>query len=173
VKKDFAPTVEPHEKSALTTEQAWKLWDALAGPETIRNRAFYGVLLFTGIRTGEGLGLKWADVDFAERKIHVRRAISRGGETTPKTKKSLRVRPMSDHLFAALRNHRAMAHYAAPEDYVFASSTGRPANPDDFANGVAEGASRNFENHSSAARGRLASASAHVGESGVWRNRVR
>jgi len=132
VKKDFAPTVEPHEKSALTTEQAWKLWDALAGPETIRNRAFYGVLLFTGIRTGEGLGLKWADVDFAERKIHVRRAISRGGETTPKTKASLRVRPMSDQLFAALRNHRAMGHYTAPEDYVFASSTGRPANSDDL-----------------------------------------
>lgn len=132
VKKDFAPRVEPHEKSALTTEQAWKLWDALASPETIRNRAFYGVLLFTGIRTGEGLGLKWADVDFAERKIHVRRAISRGGETTPKTKASLRVRPMSDHLFTALRNHRTMAHYTAPEDYVFASSTGRPANSDDL-----------------------------------------
>lgn len=132
VKRDFAPRVEPHEKSALATEQAWNLWDALAGPETIRNRAFYGVLLFTGIRTGEGLGLKWADVDFAERKIHVRRAISRGGETTPKTKKSLRVRPMSDHLFGALRNHRAMAHYTAPEDYVFASSTGRPANSDDL-----------------------------------------
>jgi integrase len=86
VKKDFAPTVEPHEKSALTIEQAWKLWDALAGPETIRNRVFYGVLLFTGIRTGEGLGLKWSDVDFAERKIRVRRAISRGGEATPKTR---------------------------------------------------------------------------------------
>jgi integrase len=83
-----------------------------------------------GIRTGEGLGLKWADVDFAERKINVRRAISRGGETTPKTKISLRVRPMSDHLYTALRNHRAMAHYTAPVDYVFASSTGRAANPD-------------------------------------------
>ena len=132
VKKEFAPKVEAHEKAALTTEQAWKLWDALAGPETIRNRAFYGVLLFTGIRTGEALGLKWGDVDFVERKIHVRRAICRGGETTPKTKTSLRARPMSDQLFTALRNHRAMAHYTAAEDYVFASSTGRPANSDDL-----------------------------------------
>lgn len=132
VKRDFAPKVEAHEKAALTQEQAWQLWDALMGPDTIRFRAFCGVLLFTGIRTGEGLGLKWADVDFAERKITVRRAISRGGETTPKTKISLRVRPMSNHLYTALRNHRAMAHYTAPEDYVFASSTGRPANPDDL-----------------------------------------
>jgi integrase len=57
VKRDFAPKVEAHEKASLTPEQAWELWDALAGPETIRSRAFYGVLLFTGIRTGEGLGL--------------------------------------------------------------------------------------------------------------------
>jgi integrase len=132
VKRDFAPKVEAHEKAALSPEQAWQLWDALAGPGTIRNRAFYGVLLFTGIRTGEGLGLKWADLDFAEKKLYVRRAISRGGETTPKTKKSLRVRPMPDHLFAALRNHKVMAHYVAPQDYVFASSTGRPANADDL-----------------------------------------
>jgi integrase len=132
VKRDFAPKVEAHEKAALTPEQAWQLWDVLMDADTIRYRAFYGVLLFTGIRTGEGLGLKWTDVDFAGRKINVRRAISRGGETTPKTKISLRVRPMSDHLYTALRNHRAMAHYTAPEDYVFASSTGRPANPDDL-----------------------------------------
>jgi integrase len=37
---------------------------------------------------------------------------------------------MSPELYSALRNHRAMAHYIAPTDYVFASSTGRPANPD-------------------------------------------
>lgn len=55
VKRDFAPKVEAHEKAALTPEQAWQLWDALAGADTIRNRASYGVLLFTGIRTGRGL----------------------------------------------------------------------------------------------------------------------
>lgn len=93
-------------------------------------RAFYGVLLFTGIRTGEALGLKWEDVDFASRQITIKRAIVRGTETTPKTKASLRTRPMSPELYTALLNHKAMPHYTQPADYVFASSSGRPANPD-------------------------------------------
>jgi integrase len=78
------------------------------------------------------LGLKWEDLNFAERRITIRRAITRGQETTPKTKISLRDRPMPEQLYAALLNHRAMSHYKAPTDYVFTSSTGRPANPDNL-----------------------------------------
>jgi len=37
---------------------------------------------------------------------------------------------MSPELYTALLNHNAMAHYGAPNDYVFASSSGRPLNPD-------------------------------------------
>lgn len=37
---------------------------------------------------------------------------------------------MSAELYTSLLNHKAMAHYLQPTDYVFASSSGRPANPD-------------------------------------------
>jgi integrase len=74
--------------------------------------------------------LKWADIDFAAHQINVTRTINRGKETTPKTSDSLRTRPLCDELYTALRHHRAMAHYRAPTDYVFTSSSGRPANPD-------------------------------------------
>jgi integrase len=130
VKKGLAPKVGKREKPTLTPEQAWSLWDKLADAAIIRHRAFYGVLLFTGIRTGEALGLHWEDVDFASRQLTVRRAIFRGKETTPKTETSLRTRPMPPELYTALLNHKAMAHYTQPTDYVFASSSGRPANPD-------------------------------------------
>lgn len=130
VKKSLAPKVEKREKASLSSEQAWAVWDALVEPKLMRYRAFYGVLLFTGIRTGEALGLTWEDVDFANRQINVKRAIYRGRPTSPKTPASLRTRPMSAELYSALRNHRAMAHYIAPTDYVFVSSSGRPANPD-------------------------------------------
>lgn len=130
VKKSIAPRPEKREKASLSSEQAWALWDALSDTKLIRYRAFYGVLLFTGIRTGEALGLTWEDVDFANRQIAVKRAIYRGRPTSPKTSASLRTRPMPPELYTALRNHRAMAHYIAPTDYVFASSSGRPANPD-------------------------------------------
>jgi integrase len=130
VKKGIAPTLEKREKPALTSEQGWALWDALKDADTMPYRAFYGVRLFTGIRTGESLGLKWQDVDFADRRITVRRAILRGKETTPKTSASLRTRPLCDELYTALRHHRTMAVYRQATDYVFPSSTGRPANPD-------------------------------------------
>lgn len=130
IKKGLAPKIDKREKPSLTPEQAWELWDELSGIETIRYRAFYGTLLFTGIRTSEALGLKWADVDFANRQVTIRQAISRGRATTPKTEASLRPRPMSPDLSTALLHHRAMATYIQPTDYVFASSSGRPANPD-------------------------------------------
>lgn len=130
IRKGIGPKLEKHEKPALTSEQGWALWDMLKDAETMRHRAFYGVLLFTGIRTGEALGLKWQDVDFANRQISVRRGIVRGKEDTPKTPISLRARPMCNELSRALLNHRSMAVYRKPTDYLFCSSSGRPINPD-------------------------------------------
>jgi integrase len=93
-------------------------------------RAFFMTLALTGVRSGEALGLHWSDLDFASCQLHVRRAIYRGQECTPKTSDSIRPRPMAPELYQALLNHKAMAVYTKPEDYVFASSTGRPFNPD-------------------------------------------
>jgi integrase len=62
--------------------------------------------------------------------LHVRRAISRGQEATPKTKGSLRDRPMPGRLYESLLHHKAMAAYVQPTDFVFSSSSGRPMNPD-------------------------------------------
>ena len=103
----------------------YALFDALP----VRTKAFYLTLVFTGIRTGEALGLKWEDVDFAGHELHVRRAIYRGQETTPKTSSSIRPRPMVPELIGLL-NHKTMSAYTQPSDYVFASSGGRPLNPD-------------------------------------------
>ena len=35
-----------------------------------------------------------------------------------------------DDLYQAMLNHKTMSLYSSPADYVFASSTGRPMNPD-------------------------------------------
>lgn len=76
VKKGIAPKHEKIEKPALTGEQLYALFDAVP----IRYKAFYMTLAFTGIRTGETLGLKWADVDFASHELNIRRAIYRDAE---------------------------------------------------------------------------------------------
>jgi len=126
VKKGLAPKTEKTEKPALREDQLVELFKVVPA----RMKAFFMTLALTGVRTGEALGLKWSDVDFTSREIHVRRAIYRGQETTPKTGSSIRCRPMAPELYQSLLNHRQMAVYKKPESFVFASSTGRPFNPD-------------------------------------------
>lgn len=132
VKRGLAPKLEKNEKPSLTQEQLWNVLEA----SPIRYKAFFMTLALTGIRTSEALGLKWADVDFAEREINVRRAIYRGKEQTPKTIGSIRPRPMHDELYKALVHHKQLSHYTTQADYVFCSSSGRPMNPDQVREGL-------------------------------------
>lgn len=47
-------------------------------------RNFLIVAFFTGMRPGELLALKWEDINFKSKKIHIRRAIRQGTIDTPK-----------------------------------------------------------------------------------------
>jgi integrase len=122
----FKKEADKAKKPALSESQLAQLLKAVP----IRYRAFFTLLALSGVRSGEALGLRWGDVDFATREFHVKQAIWRGKPTTPKTEASLRDRPMCQELYQALLNHRTMAVYRKTEDYVFASSTAAPFNPD-------------------------------------------
>lgn len=66
--------------------------------------SFYPALLFllsTGVRRGELLGLKWADLDFDKRSVSIRRAITVRRVTTPKSGRS-RVVQMTEALASEL-----------------------------------------------------------------------
>jgi len=71
IKRGIAPKLDRTEKPALTEHQLLALFDAVP----INYKAFYMTLALTGVRTGEALGLKWADVDFADSTLNIRRAI--------------------------------------------------------------------------------------------------
>lgn len=92
------------------------------------------VLLMTGLRPGEALGLRWEDVDGTS--LRVRRAVTRGaGETyrldSPKNGKS-RVVALGDVAVRALRRQRAeqaewklkLGTSYDDQGLIFASSTG-------------------------------------------------
>lgn len=49
---------------------------------------FFGLSVFTGLRTGECLGLKWSDIDFDNMTISVNRTFTNSRVSTPKTKSS-------------------------------------------------------------------------------------
>jgi integrase len=125
VKKGIAPKKETTEKVALSAQQLYQVFNAVP----IRYKAFFMVLGLTGVRC-EALGLQWRDIDFVARQLHIRRAIYRQKETTPKTTSSIRPRPIMPELRDALLNHKVLSAYTKPTDYVFACRTGRPLNPD-------------------------------------------
>jgi integrase len=74
--------------------------------ETTRHAVFF-TAIFTGMRRGELLGLKWEDVDWLNRKIHVRRSLYKGAFQDPKSDYSRRAIDMGPRLIETLKNHRA------------------------------------------------------------------
>ncbi|MBQ8941801.1 MAG: site-specific integrase [Firmicutes bacterium] len=93
-------------------------------------------LLYTGMRSGECLGLQWADVDFDNNLIHIRHSCADcGGKhwlDAPKTKNSIRTIGVSEELKQILLAHKASQQNIAlkvgkgynPLNLVFTSATG-------------------------------------------------
>jgi integrase len=83
--------------------------------------------IYTGLRLGELLGLRWCDLDFEAAVLHVRQQWTRVSELAPpKTKKGVRRVPLSADLVAFLRKHKLASKFSTDEDFVFASKTGGP-----------------------------------------------
>ncbi len=102
-----------------------------------RWRGLLTVALATGMRQGELLGLKWADVDLTRHTLRVQRQLLRDGTLNePKTAKGRRTIDLPQSCVAVLREHkRTQAEerlIAGPEwshnDLVFCTYQGRPLN---------------------------------------------
>jgi integrase len=92
----------------LDEAQVRQLFTATAGDDL---HALWVVLATTGLRLGEALGLKWSDIDFAESRLVVRRALQRQRENglvfvEPKTAKSRRTVYFPTGTGEALKDHR-------------------------------------------------------------------
>ncbi len=66
-------------------------------------QSFYAIGFFTGMRTGEIVGLKWDDIDFERKEIHISRSIRMGVESSPKTSNSIRTIDLLDQLVPYLK----------------------------------------------------------------------
>jgi integrase len=96
----------------------------LAGhAENEQDACLFVFAAFTGLRLGELLALRWRDVDFAKRIVHVRRNIVRGIEDTPKSHK-VRSVPLIDQAARALDRLSRREHFTGPDDHVFVNDVG-------------------------------------------------
>ncbi len=96
------------------------------------------VLLSTGFRRGELLGLKWADIDFDQRRIHVRRAYVKGHITSPKSGKGRYVAMTPGvgslllDLLASRRREALVRRWPEVPEWVFPGETGKPIDVNNF-----------------------------------------
>jgi integrase len=77
--------------------------------------------VFTGLRVGELLGLKWKDIDFQKMEVHVIRSIMMQHVGDCKTEASRKPVPLDLRLSKVLWNWRLHSPYPTDEDWVFAS----------------------------------------------------
>jgi integrase len=84
-----------------------------------RWKVFFAVAFYTGLRTGEVLGLQFEDFDLVRNKIIVRRSFSRSVLTTPKTREE-RVIDLIPEIRKCLLDWR---HLKSP--YLFCTEDGK------------------------------------------------
>lgn len=132
------PRIRAREATFLSPVQVAKLLAAAAGS---RYQPLLELLVHTGLRRGEALGLKWRDIDLAAGTLRVRGTLSRVDGTLtvtdPKSDRSRRTIPLSEPAIAVLRSigDRTILERQRAEDlwvntsYVFVTEVGEPCDP--------------------------------------------
>jgi integrase len=132
------PGVERKDAPHLTAEHAQALLEAIKGD---RLESLFRIMLATGLRRGEALGLHWSDVDLDAALLRVRWTLSRTSQglqlDEPKTDKSRRTVPLPRSAVEALRTHRtrqleeqrAAAGAWQEHGLVFTTEIGTPLEP--------------------------------------------
>jgi integrase len=86
-----------------------------------RERTLVLLAVTTGLRRSELFALKWRDVDFQAKQIHVTRSIVQNVIGVCKTETSQKPVPAHDDLVKALREWHRQTPYQSSESWVFAS----------------------------------------------------
>lgn len=136
---------EPEEKKALTVGQQKQLMEFVKSDS--RYKRYYPmltVMLGTGVRCGELVGLTWDDADMGKKEIHIRRTLVykdygdglKLHASTPKTKSGIRTIPMSDSVYHAFAQQKELNSLLGKDrnvfeveglrNFVFIKRNGRP-----------------------------------------------
>lgn len=140
--KTTLPKVQKKEVNYFQPEQVAAIREALER-EPIKWKTMTHLLLITGCRRGEVLGLKWDKVDWTGNRVHICNnilyAADRGiYEDTPKTVTSERYISLPAETMQLLRQYRAwqsgerlcLGEYYQDQGFLFAQDNGNPMHPD-------------------------------------------
>lgn len=91
--------------------------------ESEQESALYVVAALTGLRLGELLALRWADVDFGLEQVHVRRNFTASREGTPKSGHGRQV-PLMEEVARTLAQLGQRERFVSEGDLVFCTALG-------------------------------------------------
>ena len=140
--KATLPKAAHKEVNYFQPEQVAAIREALE-VEPIKWKTLTHLLLITGARRGEILGLKWDKVDFDGNRIYICNNILYSSdvgiyEDTPKTERSKRFISLPAETMQLLRQYRAwqneerlrLGEYYQYQGFVFSQGNGKPMHPD-------------------------------------------
>lgn len=130
-----------YEESFRIQEEGFRINGAVGELVYGNNAKIIVLIMYTGLRISEALGLKWEDVDFENKCIKIKRNLSRiknrdkdtDGEnykyveTTVKKKASERTIPLSDRAYEVLEYLKTNNKSTNDIDYVCVSKNGKIA----------------------------------------------
>jgi integrase len=93
-----------------------------------RDAEAFRLLFYTGLRLGEVLTLRWADVNLTDRLVLVRRNLSAGEETVPKGRR-FRYVPLPTPAVETLARLAERGEFIDRDDYVLCNRLGRRIDP--------------------------------------------
>ena len=136
------PKAEQKESRFLDDVEVLELFHCL-DKEAIQYKTLITLLVYTGMRRGEILGLKWSDIDFNAQTINIQRAVlylpNKGiFEDSTKTSSSQRIIKVSDTALQLLKEYKKNQNIQRLQcgdqwhnlNYIFTSWNGKPMHPD-------------------------------------------
>jgi integrase len=120
--RDERPSVNGGEKRVLNEKEI----ATVLAKATDAFRPLIAVMIFSGLRLGEALALKWEAVDFKAGFLQVRQQLTPGRELTElKTTSGRRDVVLIPQLAKMLKEHRMASLHKQPADFLFSAPSGR------------------------------------------------
>lgn len=102
-----APIEKPKRLTNFLTPNELSIFLRYAKKERISDYTLILLLAYTGLRSGEALGMHWSDIDFKENTISISRTRDVLGTRKPKTDNSIRTIKVDELVFKQLKKYRA------------------------------------------------------------------
>ena len=141
----YKPKGQKKERPVADEETVKKLITAFEG-QSMKYETYFKLVLATGLRRGEACGLRWSDINWRKRTIHVQRGVIKLSHQEsitkdPKTSSGDRLVYLSKEMCQLLKAWRKECEWdraqtanetVSEDDYLFRQPNGKPMNPCTF-----------------------------------------